>query len=74
MTLDTWKHKLIKDYREFIVAYRELQINWKNSLNVQYVLYQLLQRHDHPCDVKNFNLPKTERCKAFHEQVCRDIQ
>ena len=67
------EHHLIKDYREFIVAYRKLQINRKNSLNVQYVLYQLLQRHDYPCNVENFNLPKTERCKAFHEQVYRKI-
>ena len=40
---------------------------------MQYVLYQLLQRHGHPCDVENFNLPETERCKAFHEQVCHKI-
>ena len=35
------EHKLIKDYREFILAYRELQLDRKNSLNVQYVLYQM---------------------------------
>ena len=67
------EHKLIKDYREFIVAYRELQLDRKNSLNVQYVLYQLLQRHGHPCSEKNFSLPKTERCKAFHDVVSRKI-
>ena len=51
------EHKLIKDYREFIVAFRELQLDRKNSLNVQYVLYQLLRRRGHPCDAENFNLP-----------------
>ena len=55
------------------MAYRELQINWKNCLNVQCVLYQLLQRHDHPCNVENFTLPKTVRCKAFHDEVCKEI-
>ena len=67
------EHKLICDYREFIVAYRDLQLDRKNSLNVQYVLYQLLRRHGHPCEVQNFSLPKTKRCKAFHDEVCKEI-
>ena len=67
------EYTLIHDYREFIVAYRELQLDRKNSLNVQYVLHQLLQRHGHPCSEKNFSLPKTERCKAFHDVVSRKI-
>ena len=67
------EHKLICDYREFIVAYRDLQLDRKNSLNVQYVLYQLLRRHGHPCNAENFSLPKTEKCKAFHDEVCKEI-
>ena len=67
------EYTLIHDYREFIKAYGELQLDRKNSLNVQYVLYQLLQRHGHPCNAENFSLPKTEKCKAFHDEVCRKI-
>ena len=59
------EHHLIKDYREFIVAYRELQLDRKNSPNVQYVLYQLLRRRGHPCDAENSSYPRQGGVKLF---------
>ena len=65
--------KLIRDYRLFIDAYYKLKVDRTNSLSVQYVLYQLLRRRGHPCDENNFNLPKTEGSRKFHDEICRQV-
>jgi len=71
--IDYLEHKLIGDYIEFIRVYNTLEVDRKNFLNIQYVLYQLLMRLDHPCDVKNFSLPKTDKSRLFHDEICRRV-
>lgn len=67
------EHKLILDYREFTSVYNTLEVDRKNFLNVQYILYQLLMRRGHACDVENFNLPKTKGSRVFHDEVCKKV-
>ena len=43
----------------------------KNFINTQYVLYQLLTRHKHPCKMRDFTILKTIDRKAFHDDVAR---
>ena len=63
------ERQLLSDYNDFIRVYHTLGIDRKNFLNVQYVLYHLLRRHGHPCDARNFSLPRTDACKAFHNEI-----
>ena len=72
MALDTWNISSLK-ITESLLWHIENYSLIEKTLNVQYVLYQLLRRRGHPCDEKNFSLPKTEKCKAFYEQVCHKI-
>ena len=67
------EYKLTRDYRLFIDAYYKLELDRKNFPSVEYVLYRLLIRHGHPCIESNFNLPKTEKSRLFHEYVCDKI-
>ena len=46
-------------------------INRKNFINTQYVLYQLLQRHKHKCNKEEFIILKTIDRKFFHDEVCK---
>jgi len=46
-------------------------INRKNFINTQYVLYQLLQRHKHKCKKEEFIILKTIDRKFFHDEVCK---
>jgi len=64
---------LINDFKLFMNAYYKLKIKRKNFLNMQYILYQLLKRRGHPCDMQNFTLPKTEGCKLFHDEICQKV-
>lgn len=46
-------------------------INRKNFINTQYVLYQLLKRHKHPCSASDFTILKTLDRKFFHDDICK---
>ena len=46
-------------------------INRKNFINTQYVLYQLLQRHKHTCKKEEFIILKTIDRKFFHDEICK---
>lgn len=48
-------------------------INRKNFINTQYVLYQLLQRHKYRCDKEEFIILKTIDRKFFHDEVCQNL-
>ena len=39
--------------------------NRKNFINNQYVLYQLLTKYKHPCDISEFNILKTVETKIL---------
>lgn len=48
-------------------------INRKNFINTQYVLFQLLSRHRHPCKKEEFIILKTIDRKFFHDEICKDL-
>ena len=43
----------------------------KNFINTNFVLYQLLCRHKHPCNKDDFSTLKTIDRKNFHEDICK---
>lgn len=45
----------------------------KNFINTQYVLYQLLLRHKHPCYKEDFSILKTIDRKTFHDEVMKSL-
>jgi hypothetical protein len=49
------------------------KISRKTFINTQYVLYQLLKRHKHPCDINDFNFLKTTERRSFHDEICGDL-
>ena len=64
---------LINDFRSFRNVYDTIEVNKKNFLNVQYVLFNLLKKLGHPCDKKNFNLPKGDVSRRFHDMICKKV-
>ena len=42
----------------------------KNFINNQYVLYQLLRRHNYNCNKEHFTFLKTNDRKSYHDQIC----
>ena len=44
-----------------------------NFISTQFVLYQLLQRHKHPCKKEDFVILKTIDRKSFHEDICQHL-
>ncbi len=44
-----------------------------NFISTQYVLYQLLQRHKHPCKKEDFVILKTMDRKSFHDGIMREL-
>lgn len=45
----------------------------KNFINAQFVLYQLLKKHGHPCNEMDFITLKTSERKRFHNTICKDL-
>ena len=48
-------------------------INRKNFINTQYVLFQLLSRHRHSCKKEEFIILKTIDRKFFHDEICKEL-
>lgn len=44
-------------------------IDRKNFINTQYVLFQLLLKHKHPCIKEDFTILKTIDRKTFHDEI-----
>ena len=67
--------KLMDDFDNLTDLYDKKfkDINRKNFINTQYVLYQLLQRHKHPCKKEEFIILKTIDRKFFHDEVCKTL-
>ena len=53
--------KLLNDFDVITDAYDKLfkHLDRKNFINTQYILYQLLLRHKHPCKKEDFSILKT---------------
>lgn len=78
--IDYLEPKLIEDFRCLVNLYDSLhgkdrpdELNRKNFMNVQYVLYQLLKRHNHPCKIDDFTILKTIDRKMFHDKICNNL-
>lgn len=48
-------------------------IKRKNFINAQFVLYQLLKKHGHPCNEMDFLTLKTSERKRFHHTICKEL-
>lgn len=67
--------KLLDDFDVLTELYDKeyKDINRKNFINTQYVLYQLLQRHKYKCNKEEFIILKTIDRKFFHDEVCQHL-
>jgi hypothetical protein len=72
--------RLIADFKELVSLYDEThgkdkpeELDRKNFMNVQYLLFQLLRRHGHPCKIENFTILKTVDRKLFHDTICKNL-
>lgn len=72
--------QLIEDFKELVTLYDSLhsrdrpeELDRKNFLNVQYVLFQLLRRHGYSCSPEDFSMLKTTERKLFHDQICSSL-
>lgn len=65
--------KLLDDFDVITEAYDRLfkHLDRKNFINTQYILYQLLLRHKHPCRKEDFSMLKTIDRKNFHDEICK---
>jgi len=65
--------KLLDDFDIITEAYDRLfkHLDRKNFINTQYILYQLLLRHKHPCKKEDFSMLKTIDRKNFHDEICK---
>lgn len=68
--------KLLNDFDLLVDTYDK---NFKqnservNFISTQYVLFQLLQKHKHPCKKEDFVILKTVDRKTFHDDVCKEL-
>jgi len=64
---------LLDDFDSLTELYDKMfkNIDRKNFINTQYVLYQLLTRHKHPCVKEDFAILKTIDRKSFHDDICK---
>ena len=69
------EHKLLDDFDVLIELYHKKfkNIKRKNFINTQYVLYQLLCHHRHPCKKEEFIILKTVDRKFFHDEICKTL-
>lgn len=69
------EHKLLDDFDVLIELYYKKfkNIKRKNFINTQYVLYQLLCHHRHPCKKEEFIILKTVDRKFFHDEICKTL-
>lgn len=74
------ENQLIEDFKELVMLYDTLhskdrpeELDRKNFLNVQYILFQLLRKHGHDCKPEDFSMLKTTERKLFHDQVCSNL-
>ena len=69
---------IMEDFEKLTNAYDVLyknnhNIDRKSFINSQYVLYQLLLKHKHPCNKEDFNILKTSDRQTFHDDVCSEL-
>ena len=74
------EQKLVEDFKQLVALYDGLhgkdkpeELDRKNFMNVQYLLFQLLKRHNHPCKIEDFTILKTVDRKQFHDNICKNL-
>lgn len=69
------EEKLMVDFDKLTEQYDLLfkDIDRKNFINTQYVLFQLLQKHKYPCNKDDFAVLKTTERKACHDNICKTL-
>jgi DNA-directed RNA polymerase subunit RPC12/RpoP len=71
------EHFIIDDYIKLLGLYDSMSKNTnknrKNFISTQYVLYQLLKRHNFECSIYDFNIIKTTERRLYHENIVRDM-
>lgn len=67
--------KLLEDFDLLTSCYDKMfkHLDRKNFINTQYVLYQLLLKHKHPCRKEDFSILKTFDRKAFHDDIMKEL-
>jgi hypothetical protein len=73
--ISSLEDKLLDDFDILTELYDKeyKDINRKNFINTQYVLYQLLSRHKYKCNKEEFIILKTIDRKFFHDEVCQHL-
>lgn len=76
------EHLLIDDFKTFFKKYDSMIAEgvWDNEIsdckkfkNVQYMLFQLLRRYNHPCSLSNFTDIKTIKRKLCYDKICSKV-
>lgn len=70
------EEKLMNDFDLLVETYDKQfknKVERVNFISIQYVLYQLLQKHKHPCKKEDFVILKTIDRKAFHDNVMKKL-
>lgn len=72
--------QLMDDFKKLISIYDSThgkdgpkELRRKNFMNVQYLLFQLLKRHGHHCNIENFTIIRTIDRKQFHDNICSNL-
>lgn len=67
--------QLLNDFDILSDLYNDIfkDINRKNFINTQYVLFQLLKKYKHPCSLEDFVIIKTNDRKVFHEYIIKTL-
>ena len=69
------ENKLLEDFHILTEMYDKMykHIDRKNFINTQFVLFQLLIKHKHPCKKEDFSMLKTIDRLNFHNEVCKNL-
>lgn len=69
------EEKLLADFDKLTEQYDLLfkNIERKNFINTQYVLFQLLSKHGYVCNKEDFAILKTTERKACHDEICKTL-
>lgn len=68
--------KLLADFDLLVETYDKLfknRVSRVNFISTQYVLYQLLLKHKHPCKKEDFVILKTMDRKSFHDSIAAEL-
>lgn len=70
--------QLMADFDVLVNAYvkkykYENKIARKSFMNIQYVLFQLLNKNKYPCKKEDFNILKTNDRKTFHDDIAKSL-